>query len=223
MKNFMKLFLILFEKSNIDFIEKYKNNELISNFLKTNKDRILDDIKLLSKEKWSLGISVTSLHALLTICHQELQQLLKVIYDESKPISDTIDLFNSFKYDTLTPFSSKINGQYIVMNYHLSGIEAGNSKEHTGLIIAELAAGISKLDDDIINIINKLNIDFRGILPYNNYFTSPIHRDFLFYIARYLLNKTQAVIAYPDILFNNAFSYIENIYGFEVSETLYLM
>lgn len=204
---------VIRKKSNINIIEKYKNNEFIGKFLETNKDHILDEIELLSNEKWSLDMSVTSLHTLLTLWHQELQQPLKVIYDESKPISDTINIFDSFKYDTFTPFSSKINGQDIIMNYHLSEIEAGNSKEHSGLIIADLAAGVSKLDDEIRNIINNLDINFYGILPYNNYFVSPIHRDFLYYMAQFLLNESQSVVNNPDILFYNAFYYIENIYG----------
>lgn len=202
---------VIRKKSNINIIEKYKNNEFIGKFLETNKDHILNEIDLLSNEKWSLDMSVTSLHTLLTLWHQELQQPLKVIYDESKPISDTINIFDSFKYDTFTPFSSKINGQDIIMNYHLSEIEAGNSKEHSGLIIADLAAGILKLDDD--DLINKLNIDFHGILPYNEYFASPIHRDFLIGMAQILLNESQAVLANPDILFYYASDYIEKFHG----------
>ena len=202
---------VIRKKSNIDIIEKYKNNKFIGKFLITNKDRILDEMELLSKDKWSLDMSVTSLHTLLTLWHQELQQQLKVIYDESKPISDTINIFDSFKYDTFTPFSSKINGHDIIINYHLSEIEAGNSKEHSGLIIADLAAGILKLGDD--DIINKLNIDFHGILPYNEYFISLIHRDFLIVMAKILLNESQAVVANPDILFDNAFYFIEKKYG----------
>ena len=202
---------VIRKKSNIDIIEKYKNNKFIGNFLITNKDRILDEIELLSNEKWSLDMSVTSLHTLLTLWHQDLQQPLKVIYDESKPISDTISIFDSFKYHTFTPFSSKINGHDIIMNYHLSEIEAGNSKEHSGLIIADLVAGILKLDDD--DIINKLNIDFHGILPYNEYFTSPIHRDFLIGMAQILLNESQAVLANPDILLYYASDYIEKFHG----------
>lgn len=200
---------IIRKKADIDFIEKYKNNELIGEFLNTNKDCILEEFEMLSSDKWSLDMSVTSLHALLTQWHQELQQPLKVIYDESKPISERIDLFKCFQYDTFQPFMNKISGDNIVMNYHLSEIEAGVSENYPGLMIADLAAGILKLGDDI----KKVNIYKGGIMFNNIIYNSKIHRDFLINMSIILLNESQVIINNPDMLYACTYDVTKLIYG----------
>lgn len=200
---------VIRKKTDIDFIEKYKNNEFIGKFLEVNKDYILEEIESLSSDKWSLDMSVTSLHALLAKWHQELQQPLKVIYDESKPISERIDLFKSFQYDTFEPFTTKINGTNIIMNYHLLEIEAGVSENYSGLMIADLAAGILKLGDDV----NKLNIVAGSINLNNTIYTSEIHKYFLIGMAQMLLNNTEIILNNPCILYDYAYDFTSKKYG----------
>lgn len=200
---------VIRKKTDIDFIEKYKNNEFIGKFLEVNKDYILEEIEMLSSDKWSLDMSVTSLHALLAKWHQELQQPLKVIYDESKPISERIDFFKCFQYDTFEPFTTKINGTNIIMNYHLSEIEAGVSENYSGLMIADLAAGILKLGDDV----NKLNIVAGSINLNNTIYTSEIHRDFLINMSLILLNKSQVIVNDPHMLYACTYDVTKSIHG----------
>ncbi len=200
---------IIRKKTDIDFIEKYKNNEFIGKFLEVNKDYILEEIERLSSDKWSLDMSVTSLHALLTIWHQELQQPLKVIYDESKPISERINIFKYFQYDTFKPFINKLSGNNVVMNYHLSEIEAGVSENYPGLMIADLAAGVLKLGNDM----KKLNIYKGGIMLNNTFYNSEIHRDFLINMSIILLNKSQVIVNDPLMLYACTYDITKSIHG----------
>jgi hypothetical protein len=214
--NILESFLSAVRKQDSQhFIKENSNHHLFGNYIKRNCSKISQEINLLKADKWSLDMTLTSLHTLLSLWYDQERTPLNVIYDPSKPIAANMDIIKSFNpKKSNPPLKYKLLGKEISFEYDLYSIDELDSKNSYGIMLADLVAGFLKLGEEVDDI----NLYVHAIIAGKqaNFIENDIEEDFLSAQLHFLLiEQTSNILSYPYGWLEFAYSYIEDRHGLD--------
>lgn len=173
----MMIFEKLMRKKELSYLdeiislleEKQKDSEALEFFKKmmifidAHKEVIYDEIKDLSS--WTIDLSLTSLHALFSQWGSTGDEITAYC-DNSKPIDEKIDWFEPMigrKEIIYSPLDLG-NGYKVPLTYNLKEINMVDSKEHTGVQLADIVATASTYSMQIYKESDEYIEKLRSIL-----------------------------------------------------------
>lgn len=197
------------------FIDANKRHQLFGEYITHNKTIITEEMSLLTCDKWSLDLTLSSLHVLLTKWYLEKRKPLEIIYDPSKPISDNIDIMKSnFKRGNHNPSIFKLMGKEITLTYDMFSMVEQESKESAGIMLADLVAGFLKIGEEVY----ESDFDKHIIAPgsFNNANNTEVAQSFLdAQLFSFLTEPIQEIIRNPLDWLEHAYFYAASQHDLE--------
>jgi len=128
------------------FIKENSKHPIFGKFINHNKTKIIEEINMLRSDKWSLDMTLSSLHTLLCFWYEQEQKPIDVFYDPAKPIAENMSTLQSFiRKGSHEQLKYKLMGSDVVFSYDLYSIKEMNSIDSAGIMIADLVAGFLKI------------------------------------------------------------------------------